>query len=85
VFFLLFFLLLSNNDPWTYQINNLHTQHRQSLEKKRHTALMKWTDALESVHSAVVFKTGVPSSHGGGPEVPPPEVFAIKELEGRWS
>jgi hypothetical protein len=30
--------------------------HRQSLEKKRYAALESWTDALESVHSAVTAK-----------------------------
>lgn len=30
---------------------------RQSLEKKRYAALNKWTEALESVHTAVVGKT----------------------------
>ena len=29
---------------------------RQALEKKRYTALEKWTEALEGVHAAVINK-----------------------------
>ncbi|KAF9270799.1 PCI-domain-containing protein [Marasmius fiardii PR-910] len=35
----------------------LELDRKQSLEKKRYAALQKWTDALDSVHSAVVGKT----------------------------
>ncbi|EGO05246.1 hypothetical protein SERLA73DRAFT_129076 [Serpula lacrymans var. lacrymans S7.3] len=35
----------------------LELDRQQSLEKKRYSALEKWTEALESVHSAVVAKT----------------------------
>ena len=32
---------------------------RQSLEKKRYDALDKWTNALESVHNAIIGKAQV--------------------------
>ncbi|KAG7099824.1 hypothetical protein E1B28_001633 [Marasmius oreades] len=35
----------------------LELDRKQSLEKKRYAALQRWTDALDSVHSAVVGKT----------------------------
>jgi len=43
----------------------LELDRKQSLEKKRYAALEKWTGALESVHAAVVGKTG---GGRGGPE-----------------
>ncbi|KAI0068030.1 PCI-domain-containing protein [Artomyces pyxidatus] len=52
----------------------LELDKKQSLEKKRYAALDKWTDALESVHSAVVGKnSGGGSSLGGGRAVDFPE------------
>jgi glucan phosphorylase len=45
---------------------NLALLFRQSLAKRRYTALSKWTDALESVHSTVLAKT---VSHVRGGEV----------------
>ena len=39
--------------------------HRQSLEKRRYAALERWTEALESVHGAVVAKN--PSGAKGDP------------------
>lgn len=39
---------------------------RQSLEKKRYSALNKWTEALEAVHTAVLGKTAT----GGRPGDP---------------
>ncbi|KAF8579849.1 PCI-domain-containing protein [Ramaria rubella] len=35
----------------------LELDQQQSLEKRRYTALSKWTDALDGVHSAVLAKT----------------------------
>jgi COP9 signalosome complex subunit 2 len=47
---------------------------RQSLEKKRYAALNKWTEALESVHTAVVGKTAT----ARGPD-PGLEGFGLRE------
>lgn len=55
--------------------------HRQSLEKKRYTALKKWTEALESVHGAVVAKTGSGGRGGGEPGLGT-EGFSMREE--RW-
>jgi hypothetical protein len=55
---------------------------RQILEKKRYAALMKWTEALESVHSAVVSKIG--GSINRVPESLSPEAFGFRDQEGRW-
>jgi len=57
---------------------------RQSLEKKRYTALKKWTDALESVHLAVVSKTGI-AGRVPPDAAMPPETFVGRDLEGRWN
>ncbi|KAK7063850.1 PCI domain-containing protein [Favolaschia claudopus] len=42
----------------------LELSSKQSLERKRYAALTKWTEALESVHGAVVGKTA-PNGRGG--------------------
>jgi COP9 signalosome complex subunit 2 len=52
------------------------------LEKKRYAALSKWTDALESVHGAVVNKT-TSSGRGGEPGLMGVEGFALREE--RWN
>ncbi|KAK7058616.1 hypothetical protein VNI00_002252 [Paramarasmius palmivorus] len=60
----------------------LELDRKQSLEKKRYAALQKWTEALESAHSAVVGKTG-PSSRGGDPTgLGMSDAFAMRE--DRW-
>jgi len=43
----------------------LELDQQQSLAKRRYTALSKWTDALDSVHSSVLAKT---VTHQRGPE-----------------
>jgi len=59
----------------------LELDRKQSLEKKRYAALQKWTDALESVHTSVVGKTG--SSRG--PEASMAhDAFGMRD-EGRWT
>jgi len=60
----------------------LELDRKQSLEKKRYAALSKWTDALESVHGAVVGKT---ASSGRGPEpgIIGGEAFGLRD--DRWS
>jgi len=60
----------------------LITIHRQSLEKKRYAALSKWTDALESVHGAVVGKTAS-SGRGPDPGMLGGEVFGLRD--DRWN
>lgn len=61
----------------------LELDKKQALEKKRYTALEKWTDALESVHSAVINKA--PGASRGGPEAGmSAEMFSPRELEPRW-
>jgi COP9 signalosome complex subunit 2 len=52
----------------------LELDSKQSLEKKRYAALNKWTEALESVHNAVVGKTAT----ARGPE-PGIEGFGLRE------
>ncbi len=49
---------------------------RQSLEKKRYTALKQWTETIESVHNAVIGKT----SSGGRLDVLPSEIIR----DDRW-
>ncbi|KAJ7292889.1 PCI domain-containing protein [Mycena rebaudengoi] len=44
----------------------LELDRKQSLEKKRYAALNKWTEALESVHAAVVGKTAPSGRMGMG-------------------
>ncbi|KAF7307289.1 PCI domain-containing protein [Mycena indigotica] len=46
----------------------LELDSKQSLEKKRYTALNEWTKALEEVHSAVVGKTAPSGRSGAGPD-----------------
>ncbi|KAJ3512512.1 hypothetical protein NLJ89_g3475 [Agrocybe chaxingu] len=60
----------------------LELDRKQSLEKKRYAALNKWTDALESVHGAVVGKTAN-TSRGQDPGMLGGEVFALRD--DRWS
>jgi COP9 signalosome complex subunit 2 len=57
------------------------TYRRQSLEKKRYTALSKWTEALESLHVAVVAKTA--SSGRGDTGLMGPDSFSLRE--DRWN
>ncbi|KAF5374988.1 hypothetical protein D9758_000524 [Tetrapyrgos nigripes] len=45
----------------------LELDRKQSLEKKRYTALQKWSENLEAVHSAIVGKTA-PGAGRGGPD-----------------
>ncbi|THV06570.1 PCI-domain-containing protein [Dendrothele bispora CBS 962.96] len=55
----------------------LELDRKQSLEKKRYTALQKWSENLEAVHSAIVGKTS-PSGRGTDPsgfDVP----FGVRE------
>lgn len=59
----------------------LELDRKQSLEKKRYAALSKWTEALESVHAAVVAKTA--SSGRGDTAVMGPEGFGLRE--DRWN
>lgn len=59
----------------------LEVDRKQSLEKKRYTALRKWTEALESLHGAVVAKTA--SSGRGDTAFMGPEAFGIRE--DRWN
>jgi COP9 signalosome complex subunit 2 len=56
----------------------LELDKKQSLEKKRYAALQKWTEALESVHAAVVAKTSV--ANRSGPDPMSPELFALREV-----
>ncbi|PPR06129.1 hypothetical protein CVT26_005351 [Gymnopilus dilepis] len=60
----------------------LELDRKQSLEKKRYAALSKWTEALESVHGAVLAKTA------SGSRLPDPgtlmsDGFGLRE--DRWS
>lgn len=55
---------------------------RQSLEKKRYAALSNWTEALESVHGAVVGKTAN-TGRGGDPLLIGGDGFTLRE--DRWS
>ncbi|KAF9055883.1 PCI domain-containing protein [Panaeolus papilionaceus] len=59
----------------------LELDRKQSLEKKRYAALDKWTEALESVHGAVVGKTAN-SSRSGDPALMAAEGFGLRE--DRW-
>jgi COP9 signalosome complex subunit 2 len=70
--------------------NPPHPKPRQNLEKKRYAALEKWTEALESVHGAIVAKTGAASRGGGGggavgpSEMPSDPFGSLRDIEGRW-
>jgi COP9 signalosome complex subunit 2 len=57
----------------------LELETKQSLEKKRYTALKNWTESLEAVHTAVVGKTASSANRGGG-ELGYPSSY----LEDRW-
>ncbi|KAF7968928.1 hypothetical protein HWV62_28812 [Athelia sp. TMB] len=64
----------------------LELDRKQNLEKRRYAALEKWTEALESVHGAVVAKTG---GAGRGPESTMPgdplfTAMSMREIESRW-
>ncbi|EPQ60144.1 PCI-domain-containing protein [Gloeophyllum trabeum ATCC 11539] len=60
----------------------LELSRKHNLEKKRYTALEKWTEALEGVHSAVIGKNG--STRGDPAMGLPPESFgAMREMD-RW-
>lgn len=52
--------------PTSHFSNTANYLYRQPLEKKRYTALQRWTEALESVHGAVVNKA--PGANRGGSE-----------------
>lgn len=58
--------------------NSLFYCSRQSLEKKRYAALNKWTEALESVHAAVVSKTAT-AARGPDPAMLGGEGFGIRD------
>ncbi|KAJ8084709.1 hypothetical protein PM082_003485 [Marasmius tenuissimus] len=58
----------------------LELDRTQSLEKKRYAALQKWTDALDSVHSAVIGKSS--NSRGGDPTGMAADAFAMRD--DRW-
>ncbi|KAI0964297.1 hypothetical protein AcW1_001149 [Taiwanofungus camphoratus] len=64
----------------------LELDRKQSLEKKRYTALEKWTGALESVHAAVIGKNhsgrAPEPSFGMGADLFGP---SLRDIEGRWS
>lgn len=47
----------------------LYYENSQSLEKQRYAALNKWTEALESVHAAVVGKNPSGSKSDPGMEM----------------
>ncbi|PPQ72467.1 hypothetical protein CVT24_003091 [Panaeolus cyanescens] len=59
----------------------LELDRKQSLEKKRYAALDKWTEALDSVHGAVVGKTAN-ASRSGDPTLMAAEGFGLRE--DRW-
>ncbi|KZP28944.1 PCI-domain-containing protein [Athelia psychrophila] len=63
----------------------LELNRKQNLEKRRYTALEKWTEALEAVHGAVVAKTGG-ASRGQEQTMPsdPFTALSMREMEGRW-
>ncbi|KAJ4472482.1 PCI domain-containing protein [Lentinula edodes] len=52
----------------------LELDRKQSLEKKRYSALQKWTENIEAVHGAVVGKTGS-SGRGGDPGMSMSDVY----------
>ncbi|KAF8899159.1 PCI domain-containing protein [Infundibulicybe gibba] len=58
----------------------LELDRKQSLEKKRYSALQKWTETLEIVHGTVLGKTG---SAGRGGE--PPLLSESMGREDRWN
>ncbi|KII94022.1 hypothetical protein PLICRDRAFT_50014 [Plicaturopsis crispa FD-325 SS-3] len=63
----------------------LELDRKQSLEKKRYSALEKWTEALEAVHGAVVGKTGLSSRPTEG-AMSAGDSFALRDhMESRWS
>jgi len=57
----------------------LELDSKQSLEKKRYAALNKWTEALESVHTAVVGKTASTARGGPDPGMLGGEGFGLRE------
>ncbi|KAJ7597344.1 PCI domain-containing protein [Mycena floridula] len=59
----------------------LELETKQSLEKKRYTALRKWTESLEAVHGAVVGKTASNGRTGGSGDGPGfgPESFLMRD------
>ncbi|KAF8963876.1 PCI domain-containing protein [Flammula alnicola] len=61
----------------------LELDRKQSLEKKRYAALSKWTEALESVHGAVVGKTANTSRGPAEPGVLG-DNFGLRDSD-RWS
>ncbi|KAL0951795.1 hypothetical protein HGRIS_008462 [Hohenbuehelia grisea] len=60
----------------------LELDRHQSLEKKRYAALQNWTESLESLHAAVVAKTGAAGRSGADPAG---MVEAFGAREDRWS
>jgi COP9 signalosome complex subunit 2 len=70
-----------------YSIACLIIASRQNLEKRRYAALEKWTEALESVHGAVVGKTGGSGRGGGGDPsmgMPSDPFGPLRDVDGRW-
>ncbi|KIP11710.1 hypothetical protein PHLGIDRAFT_27735 [Phlebiopsis gigantea 11061_1 CR5-6] len=63
----------------------LELDKKQALEKRRYAALESWTEALESVHAAVINKapgtTGRPAVESS---VGPSEIFSSREIDPRW-
>lgn len=57
------------------------SRSRQTLEKKRYAALEKWTNALESVHGAVLGKTS--SSRGGIDPAMSDPFGSLRDFDGR--
>jgi len=55
----------------------LELDRGQSLEKKRYAALSKWTEALESVHSAVVGKTATANARNDPSMLGAAEVYGM--------
>lgn len=58
----------------------LELDRKQLLEKKRYSALEKWTEALESIHAAVVTKSPGGTREGGMSMDP----FQFRDIENRW-
>lgn len=59
----------------------LELETKQSLEKKRYTALRKWTESLEAVHNAVIGKTASRSGGGSDGSNFASDVFSMRMME----
>jgi len=66
----------------------LELDRKEVLEKKRYSALQKWTEALENVHSAVIGKSPTTGSRSGAEAMsmgPDPYSSSLREMDGgRW-